>query len=120
MLKALRYIFLGLLAIALLAVASANRAPVTLHLLPPEMDAFIGLGRTVDLPLFLVIFASILAGLAIGFVWEWLRASNVRSEASLHKQKAGRLEREVSRLREAKAAPGDDILTLLESKSPSR
>jgi hypothetical protein len=32
MLRSLRYIFLGLLAIALLAVASANRTPVTVRL----------------------------------------------------------------------------------------
>ena len=116
MLKALRYILLALLAVVLLAVASANRELVTLRLLPPEMDAFLGLGRTLNLPLFLVIFASILAGLAIGVVWEWLRAANVRAEASLHKQKVGTLEREVNRLREVKAAPGDDVLALLERK----
>ena len=47
MLKALRYIFLGCLALALLAVASANRAPVTLRLIPEEMDMFLGIGWVV-------------------------------------------------------------------------
>jgi len=120
MLRALRYVLLAVLAIALVAVASANRASVTLRLLPPEMDAFFALNRSVEMPLFLVIFASILAGLGIGFVWEWLRAANVREEASLHKQKASHLEREVSRLRQAKAAPGDDVLALLDTKEPGR
>lgn len=120
MLKALRYIFLGILAIALLGVASANRAPVTLRLLPDELDVFLGIGWSIELPLFVAIFAGILAGLAIGFAWEWFREAKIRAEAGQHKRQVGNLEREVSRLRAVKAEPGDDVLALLETKRPAR
>ncbi len=116
MLKALRYIFLGCLALALLAVASANRAPVTLRLIPEEMDMFLGIGWVVDVPLFLVIFAGILVGLAIGLVWEWLRASAVRADAGRHRQKVTQLEREVTRLRGDQGEAADDVLALLDGK----
>jgi lipopolysaccharide assembly protein A len=120
MLRALRYIFFALLGVALLAVASANRGTVTLRLLPEEMDRFFGVGWTVDLPLFLVIFAGILAGLLIGFVWEWFREARIRAEASQHRRKVGHLEREVSRLRDAKGEKTDDVLALLDGKGGGR
>ena len=120
MLKLLRYTFLGILAIALIGVASANRGLVTLRLLPDEMDAFLGIGWAAELPLFVVIFAGILTGLAIGFTWEWLREAKLRAEAGQHKRQVGDLEREVSRLRAVKAEPGDDVVALLEAKSLTR
>ena len=120
MLKVLRYIFLGTLAIALIGVASANRDDVTVRLLPVDIGAFLGIGWSVDLPLFLAIFAGILMGLAIGFAWEWFREAKLRAEAGMHKRQVGDLEREVSRLRTVKAEPGDEVLALLEAKSPAR
>lgn len=114
MFKTLRYVFLTLLAIVLLAVASANRDLVTLQLLPDEMDAFLGIGWSIELPLFLVIFAGILAGLAIGFVWEWFREAKIRAEGNVHRQRATQLEREITRLQGSKAEDQDDILALLD------
>lgn len=120
MLRMLRLLFLAILGIALVAVASANRAPVTLRLLPEEMDAFLGFGWSVEVPLFLAIFAGIVAGLGIGFVWEWFREAKHRAAASQHKREAGRLEREVSRLRAEKAEPEDEVLAILEGKGTTR
>jgi len=117
MLRSLRFIFLGLLAIVLLAVASANRTPVAVRLLPPEMDAFFSTGLSVELPLFLVIFLGIIAGLAIGFVWEWFREAKLRAEASQHKRKVVHLEREVTRLKGASGERQDEVLQLLERKT---
>lgn len=117
MLRSLRYIFLGLLAVALLAVASANRTPVTVRLLPPEMDSFFAAGLSIELPLFLVMFAGIIAGLAIGFVWEWFREARIRAEASQHKRKVVHLEREVTRLKGASGEKQDEVLALLERKT---
>lgn len=116
MLRILRLLFLALLGIALIAVASANRDLVTLRLLPEEMDQFIGIGWSVELPLFLAIFAGIVAGLGIGFVWEWFREAKHRAAATQHKREAGRLEREVSRLKAEKAEPEDEVLALLEGR----
>lgn len=119
MFKTLRLVFLSLLGLLLMAVASANRAPVTLNLLPAEVDAFFGLGFSIELPLFLVIFAGIVAGLGIGFVWEWLREAKHRTAASQTRREAGRLAREVDRLKSERAAPRDEILALIEDK-PAR
>ncbi|CAM5378776.1 hypothetical protein FALB51S_01858 [Frigidibacter albus] len=92
MIRALRLALLGLLALVLLTVALANRAPVTLRLLPEDAGRFLGLDWAIQLPLFLVIFAGILAGLAIGFVWEWAREAKHRSAASQHRREAAQAE----------------------------
>ena len=70
-----------------------------------------------ELPFFVVIFGGIIAGVLIGFVWEWFREHKHRSAASEHKREAGRLKREVSQLRNDTAKPDDDVLALLEGKS---
>lgn len=116
MLRTLRYLFLGCLAIALLAVASANRAPVVLRLLPEDMARFLDFSWAIELPLFLVIFAGILVGLFVGFVWEWFREASLRSEASQHRRRVGHLEREVSRLRDEKGEGKDDVLALIDGR----
>ncbi|HAV08869.1 MAG TPA: DUF1049 domain-containing protein, partial [Rhodobacteraceae bacterium] len=67
----LRYAFMGALALCLIAVALANRQVVGLKLLPDGLAEIAGLNPSIELPLFLVIFGGILAGLLIGFVWEW-------------------------------------------------
>ena len=120
MLRLLRLVFLALLAIALVAVASANRDMVTLRLLPEELATVVGYDWSAELPLFLVIFAGIVAGLLIGFVWEWFREAKHRAAASQHRREAGRLEREVKRLQNEKAEPDDEVLALLEGKSATR
>jgi len=120
MLRFLRLLFLAVLAIVLVAVASANRQIVTLRLLPEEMDSFLGFGWSVDVPLFLAIFAGIIAGLAIGFVWEWFREAKHRSAATEHRREAGRLEREVRRLKDARPEPEDEVLAILENRGAGR
>ena len=114
MIRTFRYVLIGLLGIALLTVALANRAPVSVRLLPDDMAAFLGLSMAADLPLFLVIFAGIVAGLLIGFVWEWLREAKHRTAASTKSREVMRLEHELAALRGATAGPQDDILALLD------
>jgi lipopolysaccharide assembly protein A len=115
MIRTLRYVFLAALAVVLLTVALANRAPVSLRLLPVDMGAFLGLGGAIDLPLFLVIFGGIVAGLLIGFVWEWFRAGKHRKNSSSKTREVSRLERELAVLRDTKDEPQDDVLALLDS-----
>ena len=115
MLRLLRYMLLGAIGIVLLAVASANRAPVTLRFLPEEMDLFFGLGWVVDLPLFLVIFGGIVAGLLLGFVWEWFREMKHRSAASTRSREVTRLQRELAVLKDSSSVPPkDEVLALLD------
>ncbi len=111
----LRYLLLALLAVALLTIALANRAPVALRLLPDSIGPFAGIGWTIQIPLFLVVFGGIVVGVLIGFVWEWLRETKHRSTASRKSREVASLEREVARLREDKPEHKDEVLALLES-----
>ena len=119
MIRYLRLLFLGILALCLVTAAMANRAPVTLRALPQDLSAFFGIGGSIELPLFLVIFGGIAAGLLIGFVWEWFREMKHRSTATTKLREVSRLERELSMLRDAKGAPPDDVIALLDKKKAS-
>lgn len=110
----IRYAFLAALAVCLITVALANRSFVTLKALPTELANLLGVSATIDLPSFVVIFGGVIAGLLIGFLWEWLREAKIRSEASRAKKQVGKLEREVSRLRGEKHEGKDEVLALLE------
>jgi lipopolysaccharide assembly protein A len=116
----LRYAFLAVLAICLLVMALANRNTVTLTLLPEEIAAFAGFNASVSLPLFLVIFGGIVAGVVIGFVWEWLREHKHRAEAVTQRREREKLEREVHRLKPASERQSDDVLALLETGGRAR
>ena len=120
MLRYLRYLFLLVLGVILLVVAFANRGQVTLTLLPEDIGLFAGWNPAIQLPLFLVIFGGIIAGLGIGFAWEWAREGKHRSAAVRHRRTAQDLEREVQRLRGPDGAHKDEVLALLEGKSPAR
>lgn len=111
----IRYLILASLAIGLLTVALANRVPVTLKVLPDELANVLGIGWAIEVPLFLVIFGGIVVGLLIGFVWEWIRESKHRSTAAKKGRAVVELEREVSKLRDEKAGPQDEILALLDA-----
>jgi uncharacterized integral membrane protein len=114
MIRSLRYLFLAALGLALLTVALANRAPVTLKALPEDLAAFTGFAWQVELPLFMVIFGGIIAGLLIGFVWEWFREMKHRSTASRKTREVARLERELAVMKDSQSVPKDDILALLD------
>ncbi len=109
----IRYAFLALLAICLITVAMANRDTVVLNLLPADMAGFSGFSYAIELPLFVVIFGGVIAGLLIGFVWEWFREHRIRSDARAAKRSVKKLEREVDQLKAEKPEAGDDVLALL-------
>lgn len=114
MIRYLRYLFLFGLGLALLTVALANRAPVVIQALPADLAALSGFEWQMELPLFVVIFGGIIAGLLIGFVWEWFREMKHRSTASTKTREVVRLERELAVLKDATTLPKDDILALLD------
>ncbi|CAM8636451.1 COG5416 Uncharacterized integral membrane protein [Paracoccaceae bacterium] len=114
MIRSLRYLFLAALGLVLLTVALANRAPVTLKALPEDLAAFTGFAWQIELPLFMVIFGGIIAGLLIGFVWEWFREMKHRSTASRKTREVARLERELAVMKDSQSVPKDDILAILD------
>jgi lipopolysaccharide assembly protein A len=113
------YLFLALVAIVLVTVALANAELVTLRLLPQTMAGFLGFSWEITLPLFLVVFGGIAAGLLIGFVWEWWREHRYRVEMRAEKRERQRLERELSQSRPS-GRKGDDVLALLEDGGAPR
>ena len=113
--KYIRYLFLACLGVALIAVALANRNMVSLKLMPDGLSRIVGMNQTIDLPLFVVIFGGVVAGLLIGFVWEWLREHKHRAEARSERAQKERLQKELSKTRAA--SDQDEVLALLEQAS---
>ena len=92
-------------------LALANRELVTLHLLP---EGWRGVARySIQLPLFLVGLLSVLVGMVLGYLLEWLREHKHRRRASQKTREAAQLNREVDRLRRQSGKPEDDVLALL-------
>jgi len=114
MVRTIRLIFLVVLGLVLVSLALANRDVVSVRLLPGNVDGFFGLSTSLQLPIYLVIYGGIVAGLLIGFVWEWIRAHRIRGEASRAKREVSKLETEVKALRGQKKGTSDDVLALLE------
>jgi len=81
-------------AILVIAIAIDNRDPVTLSFypLPWEMQT----------PLYAVLFAGIVIGLAIGLVGGWWRARRWRSLARQQRQETVAIGRELARLKAQK------------------
>ena len=112
-----RYLCIAIFAVALVSVALANRDMVALKVLPNEVAGFFAVNPTVNLPLFLVILGSIVAGLLIGFVWEWIREHAERAEKARLARETRRLQREVARLKADQNEGKDDVLALLDEAS---
>ena len=115
-----RYAFWAILGIGLLTTALANRQQVTLNLVPDELATFLGWSYSLTLPLFLIIFAGIVAGLLIGFIWEWLREYKHRAQASQERRERQRLQREMEKLKAPEPGSGDDILAILDESQTAR
>ena len=109
-----RYILLVVLTLALLIVALANRALVTLSLLPDDLAALLGWQARVEVPLFMVLALGAVLGIALGFVWEWLREHKHRKVARVQTRAVSRLERELAAMKDQTALPDDPVLALLD------
>ncbi|MEO9518028.1 MAG: LapA family protein [Paracoccaceae bacterium] len=105
-------------AVALAAVALANRNFVQLQVLPDEIAGQFAMNPKIELPLFIVILGSIIIGLLVGFVWEWFREHAIRADSAQKGRDLRRLERENSKLKAQKEENrGDDVLALLDEAS---
>jgi lipopolysaccharide assembly protein A len=113
--KYLRYLMLALVALVLVTLALANRVAVPVRLLPDDLAALTGLAGSVDVPVWLVLFAGLLIGLVLGFVWEWLRERQHRKAASSGRKAVARLERELAVMKDSTGLPEDDVLALIQT-----
>jgi len=119
----IRFAILAAIAASLITVALANLGQVTLTLLPPALAELLNFPAeltSVKMPLFLVLFGGIIAGLLLGFVWEWLREHKHRAEAAGQRREKEKLAREVTRMKSARPEQTDDVLALLEDSTASR
>lgn len=114
--KTIRYAFWAIVGLCLILVGLANREPVTLRAMPAPLSELLGLSPDIQLPLFVVIFLGVGAGLMIGFLWEWVREHRMRADARGKAREVETLRREVQQLRGAAAGAksDDDVLALLE------
>ncbi|MEM9843396.1 MAG: LapA family protein [Pseudomonadota bacterium] len=113
----IRYGSIAIFGIALVLIALANRQMVSVQLLPPELSGVAALNPTHEVPLFIVIFGGILAGLVIGFIWEWIREGKERAEATRQRRELAQLRAEVTQLKGAKLKDQDEVLALLDEAS---
>ena len=111
----LRMLFVAVLAILLLTVALANRQIVDVSLFPGQFGQYLGGTWSARMPLFLVILLSLLIGMVLGLIWEWLRESHLRQESNRRAFELRQLEREVGGLRTTHAAPRDEVLAILDA-----
>jgi len=112
-----RYLCIAIFAVALVSVALANRAMVSLQVLPAELSGMFAVNPSVELPLFVIILGSILAGLLVGFIWEWIREFGDRAEAAKQAREMRRLQREIEKLKAEKHEGKDEVLALLDKAS---
>ncbi len=117
--RAIRLIFFVVLAIVLILVATANRDPITVGLMPQGIAEFTGRDWTLTMPGFLALFLAMVFGVLVGLIWEWLREAHLRAESKSRAQDLARLQREVGDLRRTHAAPKDEVLAILED-APTR
>lgn len=113
----IRYAILAAIAVCLVSVSLANRGMVTLNLFPNDLANLFGLNRSVELPLFVVIFGGIAVGLLIGFIWEWIREYKQRAEAARQTREMHSMQRELRRLKGKQAEGKDEVLAILDEAS---
>jgi len=104
-----RQFILGVIAVLLLLIAVANRQTVTIKLEPFGLGA--PFPQPVDLPLFIVIFASALGGLLAGFLIEWIRERKHRRVIFEQERATNDLRKEVKRLATKVAKTDQDALS---------
>ena len=113
----IKYALIAAFAVFLIFVAVANRNVVPIQLIPSEVADWFSVNYSTELPLFIIIFGSIVIGLFVGFVWEWVREHGQRAEAARQAQEMRRLQREVARLKTEKHEGKDEVLALLDEAS---
>ncbi len=117
MIRLTKLIFLIVLGFLLVTVLLANRNSVELRGLPDVLANVIGLPNMIVLPLYLVIFGAVVLGLALGYLWEWLREYRLRAEGAKAKREADQLHRKVRKMQRRSGDHDDDVIALIEGNA---
>ncbi|MEO1139160.1 MAG: DUF1049 domain-containing protein [Pseudomonadota bacterium] len=113
----IRYASIAVFGLALVLIALANRQAVEIKVLPRELAGLAALNPSYEVPLFVIIFGGILAGLIVGFIWEWIREAKERAAAARQAREMANLRAEVKRLKGEKHEGKDEVLALLDEAS---
>lgn len=113
----IRYASIAIFAVALILVALANRGMVKVKVWPDELAGLAAVNPSYEMPLFVVIFGGILAGLVLGLIWEWIREAKERLAAARQAREMQALRAEVRRLKGEKHQGKDEVLAILEEAS---
>jgi uncharacterized integral membrane protein len=104
------------IAIVVVLLAVANRAPVTLSLDPFSQEAP---EFSMQMPLFAVIFAAVMVGVVIGGTATWLAQGKYRKERRRFRREATTLRSETERLRSQAPSGSASTLPALSSSQHS-
>lgn len=110
--RTFKLILLAIILVAIVILALANREVVTVALLPDGMSR-LAPGASIQLPLYLVSLISIVVGLVLGYLLEYLREAKHRRRAAAKAREAAQLNREMNRLRKETNRPEDEVLALV-------
>ncbi len=113
MLRAINYALYGIIAVALIFLALANREVIRINLLPKEL-IFLGFDFHFNIPIFVIFFGGVFFGVMIGFLLEWMREYRLRFESSQKTLELNSMQRQIQQLKDEKYENQDDVLTLLE------
>lgn len=113
----IRYACIAVFGLALVLIALANRQTVDVNVLPPELANFFALTPSYTVPLFVIMFGGVLAGLVIGFIWEWIREAKERAAAARQAREMAQMRAEIKRLKGEKHEGKDEVLALLDEAS---
>ena len=113
MLRAINYIFYGIVATVLIFIALANREIIRISLVPEEFS-FIGYNFQLNTPIFFIFFAGFTFGIMVGFILEWMREYKLRSASSYKTLELNNMRRQIQQLKCEKYKNQDDVLALLD------
>ena len=111
MLRTIKIAVLCILMLGIVVLALANRQLVTVKILPEGLDQIYP--ASFEIPLYAVSILSILVGLLIGYILEYLREHRFRKTANQKTRQVAKLEREVSTLKKQNLTEEEQILELL-------
>ncbi|MFX0540784.1 lipopolysaccharide assembly protein LapA domain-containing protein [Roseovarius sp. S4756] len=111
----IRYASIAIFALALILIALANRVMVPIRVVPENLSGMTALDPATEVPLYVIIFGGIAAGLILGFIWEWIREAGERAAAARQAREMQRLRAEIKRLKAEKHEGKDEVLALLDN-----
>lgn len=108
--RTIKSVLLIVIAVIVMLVMAANMASVELNLLPRALAAG---GWSIKAPLAGVIVVSVLTGILLGFLIEYLREAKHRRRLGENRSEIARLKAENARLSKQAGGHGDDLPGLI-------